>query len=415
MDREIDLKFRRKQIARRVIVGAISVAALAAVFIFGPGWIKPAISRNRIRTARVETGSIEAVITATGTVVPEVEQALSSPLDARVVKILKRPGALLSRGEPILTLDVSQAVLALEKIGQQIETRQNSQTKVKLDLTGTLNTLQSHTEIKTLEYQSLKAATARNRELFRQGLLSEDKLREVELNEEKAALELKKLEADKRGAQESTRTQLEGLALEMKTLEKEREEARRQLELATTKSDRNGVLMWVVSEEGATVPKGTVIARIADLSSFRVEATVSDVHAQRLTPGMPVSVRVSDAALKGVIASIDPAIKNGVITLRVSLEDKSSALLKANLRVDVLITTDHKDKVLRIKKGPFANAEGARDVFAIRGDTALKTPVRLGLASFDHYEIIEGLIEGDEVIISDMTDYQHLKEVKLRN
>ena len=69
---------------------------------------------------------------------------------------------------------------------------------------------------------------------------------------------------------------------------------------------------------------------------------------------------------------------------------------------------------MRIKKGPFANGEGLRDVFVVRGDVAVKTPVRLGIASFDQYEVVQGLLEGDEVIISDMTDYQHLKEVKLK-
>jgi HlyD family secretion protein len=414
MDREIDLSFRRKQLARRALIGLLSAAILSAIFIFGPGWIKPSISRNRIRTARVETGPVEASITASGTVVPEFEQVLSSPMDARVVKILKRPGAALAKGEPIVTLDVSQSVLAVEKLNQQIEIKQNQQAKAKLDLESTMGSLQSQSEIKELEYQSLKANTARNRELFRQGLLSEEKLKEVELAEEKAAYELRQLEASKRTAQQSTRTQLEGLALEMKTLEKERDEARRQLELATTKSDRNGVLTWVVNEEGATVPKGTVIARIADLSSFRVEANVSDVHAQRLSVGMPVTVKISDDELKGSIASIDPTIRNGVITVRISLENKASALLKSNLRVDVLIATERKDKVLRIRKGPFASAEGVRDIFVIRGDTAIRTPVRLGLASFDYYEVVQGLLEGDEVIISDMTDYQHLKEVKIR-
>ncbi|HWQ33900.1 MAG TPA: HlyD family efflux transporter periplasmic adaptor subunit [Blastocatellia bacterium] len=414
MDREIDLSFRRKQLARRALIGLLSAAILSAIFIFGPGWIKPSISRTRLRTARVETGPVEASITASGTVVPEFEQVLSSPIDARVVKILKRPGAVLAKGEPIVTLDVSQSVLAVEKLNQQIEIKQNQQAKAKLDLESTMGSLQSQSEIKQLEYQSLKANTARNRELFRQGLLSEEKLKEVELAEEKAAYELRQLEASKRTAQQSTRTQLEGLALEMKTLEKERDEARRQLELATTKSDRNGVLTWVVNEEGATVPKGTVIARIADLSSFRVEANVSDVHAQRLSVGMPVTVKINDDELKGSIASVDPTIKNGVITVRISLEDKASALLKSNLRVDVLIATERKDRVLRIRKGPFASAEGVRDVFVIRGDTAIRTPVRLGLASFDYYEVVQGLLEGDEVIISDMTDYQHLKEVKIR-
>ena len=320
----------------------------------------------------------------------------------------------MNSGTPILQLDVSTSILAVEKINQQIELKQNAQAKAKLDLESTLNDLQSRIETKSLDHKSLSAGSARNRELFKSGLLSEDKLREVELLEEKAALELKQLESSKRTSQQSTKTQLEGLNLELKQLEKERDEAKRQLELATTKSDRNGVLTWVVQEEGATIPKGSVIARIADLNSFRVDATISDVHANRLSPGMLVSIKVNDEYLKGALRSIDPTIKNGVITLQVSLLDKSSALLKSNLRCDVLIVTDRKDKALRVKKGPFANAEGARDVFVIRGDTASKTPVKFGIASFDNYEVLDGLLDGDEVIISDMTDYQHLKEVKIK-
>jgi HlyD family secretion protein len=414
MDREIDLTVRRKQLVKRILIPLLLIVALAVVLIFGPAWIKPTVNRQRVRTAKVETGTLEATLTASGTVVPEFEQVLSSPVDARVVRILKRPGDLLAPGEAILQLDVVASVLAVEKINQQIELKQNAQAKAKLDLESTLNGLQSQIETKTLDHKSLSAGSARNRELFKSGLLSEDKLREVELLEEKAALELKQLTVAKHTAQQATKTQLAGLDLEMKQLEKERDEAKRQLELATTKSDRNGVLTWVVQEEGATVQKGAVIARIADLNSFRVDATISDVHANRLAPGMPVSVKINEEYLNGTIRSIDPTIKNGVITLQVSLLDKSSALLKSNLRCDVLIVTDRKDKALRIKKGPFANAEGVRDVFVMRGDTAIKTPVKFGIASIDSYEVLEGLLEGDEVIISDMTDYQHLKEVKIK-
>ena len=414
MDREINVTVRRKQLFKRSVLVVFLLSGIAGILIFGPAFIKPTLNRNRIRTAKVEYGSLEATITASGTIVPEFEQVLSSPIDARVLKILKRPGDIVDKGTPILQLDVSAAILAVEKINQQIELKQNAQAKAKLDLESTLNDLQSRIETKSLDHKSLSAGSARNRELFKSGLLSEDKLREVELLEEKAALELKQLESSKRTAQQSTKTQLAGLDLELKQLEKERDEAKRQLELATTKSDRNGVLTWVVQEEGATIPKGSVIARIADLNSFRVDATISDVHANRLSPGMLVSIKVNDEYLKGALRSIDPTIKNGVITLQVSLLDKSSALLKSNLRCDVLIVTDRKDKALRVKKGPFANAEGARDVFVIRGDTAVKLPVKFGIASFDNYEVLDGLLEGDEVIISDMTDYQHLKEVKIK-
>jgi len=415
MDREIDVTFRRKRLMRRVSVAILSVALVAAVFIWGPRLIKPSVVRARIRTAKVDTGPIEATITASGTVVPEFEGVISSPVNARVLKILKRPGAVLSKGDPILELDLNESRLAVEKLNQQIELKQNQQAKAKLDLENTLIDLQSRWEIKNLEYKASKAATARNRELRRQGLMSEERLREVEFIEEKAAFELKQLEESKRNAQASTKTQLEGLALEMKTLEQERVEARRQLELATTKSDRHGVLTWVIDEEGATVQKGAVLARIADLSAFRVEATVSDVHANRLSFGQPVRVKLNDElSLPGAIARINPTVNNGVITLVVGLEDKSNAQLRSNLRVDVLIATERKDGVLRIRQGPSVSGEGVRDIFVIRGDVALKTAAKFGVAGADHCEVVQGLLEGDEVIISDMTDYMHVKEVKLR-
>src|SRR6185503_20068248 len=290
MDREIDLSVRKRQVVRRVALSALGVAAIAAILIWAPDFIRPSLSRTRIRTARVDAGSIESTISASGTAVPEFEQVLSSPSNARVVRIMKRPGALVTRGEAILELDVSESVLALEKLTQQVELKQNQQAKAKIDLDNTLINLKSQWEIKNLEFKSATQNSARNRELHKQGLVSSELLSQAELQEEKNRYELKQLDESKRNARQSTDTQLEGLALEMKTLEKERTEARRQLELATTKSDRDGVLTWVVPEEGATVQKGAVLARIADLNSFHVQATVSDIHASRLSAGMPVRV-----------------------------------------------------------------------------------------------------------------------------
>ncbi|MBS1787384.1 MAG: HlyD family efflux transporter periplasmic adaptor subunit [Acidobacteria bacterium] len=385
------------------------------MFIWLPRWLKPSLARAEVRLARVESGPIEAVITSSGTVVPEIEQVLSSPVNARVLRILKRPGAVLAKGEPILELDLNESRLAIEKLNQQVELKQNQQAKAKLDLENTLIDQRSRWEIKQLEYKSAKAATARNRLLTKEGLLSEERLREIELAEEKAQFELKQIEESQRNAQQSTQTQLEGLALEMKTLQREREEAVRQLELATAKADRAGVLTWVINEEGATVQKGALLARIADLSSFRVEANVSDVHASRLAAGLPVKVKLNETAmLDGEVARINPTVTNGVITLVVNLADKANTQLRSNLRVDVFIVTDHKDRVLRVKKGPFASGEGLRDVFVVRGDVAVKTPVRLGIVGAEDYEVVQGLFEGEEVIISDMTEYMHVKEVKLK-
>lgn len=414
MDRPLDETFRKQQITKRVVQGSVALAVVVVIFIWVPGWISPSVSRNRIRTAKVDRGPIEATITASGTVVPEFEQVIPSPIETRVLKILQRPGAVLKKGEPILELDISATTLALEKLNDQIALKQNEQARLKIDLEKTLNDLQTQLQIKKLRLEFLKSKTEQQQKLFEIGGSSKEQLRQTKLEEDIAQLELQQLETSIRNTQQSLQNQLEGVATELKILQDERAEARHQADLASAKAERDGVLTWAVSEEGATIRQGEVIAKIADLNSFRVDATVSDVHATRLAVGLPVKVKVNEDYLAGTISSILPTIQNGIITLHASLEDKSSKLLRSNLRVDVFVITAQKENVLRLKKGQFVNGEGDHEAFVVRDGTAYRTPVRLGLASFDQYEVVEGLAEGDEVIISDTHDFIHMKEIKVK-
>ena len=414
MDRPLDRHYRNWQMLRRASLIAAVAAPALILFDYAPRWLRPSLARDEIRTAVVEAGPIEATISATGTVVPEFEQVLSSPLDARVLRILKRPGAVLTKGEPIADLDLSDSVLALEKLNQQLSLKENDQRQRKLELENTLIDLKRQLQLKEIDVQSLSIKRAKQEKLQEAGLNSEEQLREAQVDEEKAQVELKQLAESIRVAERSTEAKLDGLVLEIETLRKERIQSQRQLELANTKADRGGVLTWVIEVEGSAVRKGDVIARIADLSSFRVEATVSDVHANRLTQGMPAKVQVNESTvLEGAIASVLPTIKDGIVTLLVRLEDKSNKLLRSNLRVDVFIVTGRRQRTLRVKRGPFASGEGAHEVFVLQSGKAVRTTVEIGLLSFDHCEITRGLLEGDEVIISEMKDYMYLNEIRV--
>jgi HlyD family secretion protein len=186
------------------------------------------------------------------------------------------------------------------------------------------------------------------------------------------------------------------------------------LDLATTRADRSGVLTWSLAEEGITIARGSVVARLADLTSFRVDASVSDSYASRLGTGQPVQVRIDDTVLPGRISEVLPAVQNGVVAVRIALDDKSNPLLRPNLRVEVFIQTDHRDNALRVRKGVSTSGEGVQQIFVIRGNRAERTRVRFGIASFDFVEVAEGLREGDEVVVSDMTDYLHLSSIRVR-
>ena len=413
VDRPLPPEVERQQRLGRVLKIAGPILVVAVVLAALPGWIRPTVTRTRIRTAPVTSGPVEAVITAAGTVVPEVERVLSSPLDARVLRILKRPGANLKQGDPVVELDISESVLALDKVVKDLKIKENQQAQARLTLEKSLVDLDGRLEVKNLELQSAQARLEADQQLFKEGLFSRESLRRSELAVKQAQIELTQLRQERVNAEKTAGVQAQGLALEQGSLDKEAAQARRLLDLSTTKSDRDGVLTWVLSQEGALVRRGDVIARIADLSSFRIAATVSDMHAGRLRTGMPVIVRLNDADLPGTVSDVFPTVENGVLQFSVTLAQPSHAGLRPSLRADVLVITERKPRTLRVKRGPFADND-ARQAFVVRGDRAVRVPIQIGLHGADDVEVTAGVAEGDEIIISDMKDYLHLSEVRIK-
>ena len=414
MDRPVDSSYSRRRWLKRISLITVSALALLALFAWGPAFLTPSVTRSRIRTALVSIGPIESTLTASGTVVPEFEQVLAAPINARVLRILKKPGDVVRKGDPIVELDMSDSQSEVKTIDNKVSMKENEQGQLQISLENTLIDLKSQLEIKKLEVQSLELEVGQNRKLRNENLISDEQLRKSEVQQQRAQIELKKLEESIQNAEKSTRAQLAGRDIEMTILQQEKQDKERLLRLATTQSDRDGVLTWVVQEVGSVIGQGEVVARVADLSSFRIEATLSDVHASQLTPGLPARVRVNEKMLDGVITSILPTIKDGVMTIVIGLKDKANSNLRSNLRVDVYVVSGHKDRTLKIKRGPAIPGEGTHELFVIRGDVAVKTPVQIGLSSFEEAEILSGLMEGDEVILSDMADYMARKEVRVR-
>ena len=114
------------------------------------------------------------------------------------------------------------------------------------------------------------------------------------------------------------------------------------------------------------------------------------------------------------MANVRPKVENGVITVEVTLENKRHPILRHNLRVEVYVVTASTQNALLVERGQFPIVEGVPMVFALRGDKAIRTPVQFGLKNYEYYEVLEGLAEGDEVIVSDMSDYKHIREVRLK-
>jgi HlyD family secretion protein len=415
MDRPLDPAVTRRRAWRRAAIVTAALALAVALVTGLPAWLAPSVPEARLRMAAVDEGAVEATIDASGTVVPEIEEVVSSPVDARVVRILKRAGDRLAPGDALVELDTSEARLAVDRLTQDVAIKENAQRQKRLELERALIDLEARRELKELQLASLRAQLERNQTLSRDGLVSREALTLSELAVSQAEVELRQLGEEARHAETANRAQLAGLGLEMSTLRKEEADARRTLDLARPRAGRAGVLTWTLGEEGAQVRRGDVVARIADLSRYRVEATVSDVHAQRLAAGSPATVAAAETTLAGAVAQVLPKIQNGGVTFHVALSEPAHPALRANLRVDVHVVTGRKPRALRLRRGAFVvSADGAGEVFVLRDGLAVRTPVRFGLASFDHVEVLSGLAAGDRVVISDMRDYQHLQQVRVR-
>jgi HlyD family secretion protein len=413
VDRPLAPEVTRRQTRRRLAVGGTALSMAVVGYLWLPGMLSPSVRRDAIRTATVERGPVDATISATGVVVPEVEQVITSPVEARVLRVIERAGAKLTAGQPILRLDVSQARLTVDKLSQDLAIKANAQLQKRLSLKKSLIEIEGKTDVKELQLASLEAQLQRDRQLSSEGLLSQELLKKSELATTQAGIELKQLRAERDNAQEATRAELAGLDLEIGKLRSDEVEARRQLDLASPRADRAGVLTWVITEEGVSVTRGQALARVADFTSFRVDASVSDVHAKRLIVGQPATIKVGEERLTGTVAAINPTVANGVITVAIALAERSSPLLRSNLRVDVEIVTARQPQTVRVRRGPFVTGEGTQQVFVVRGNRAMRQPVTFGIASVDFFEVTGGLTPGDEVIISDMRDYLRLERVRL--
>jgi HlyD family secretion protein len=335
-------------------------------------------------------------------------------VDARVLRILKRPGDAVAAGDPILELDTSAARLDVQRLDDRLAGKRNEQQQQRLALERELLDLESRLASARLDRELLEARVARQRKLAADGLVSAELLAETEVGARKAEIDLTQLAAAIAAARRQTDARLAGTALEVATLAKEADQARRQLELATARADAGGIVTWVVPQEGATVRTGEVLARVARLDAFRVEATASDVHARRIAIGNVARVPLDGRTLQGKVASVNPAIEQGTVRFAVELQDPANPALRQNLRLDVHVVDRVRHGVLRMPRGVATGTGRVQQVFVVRGDRAERRSVRLGETGADAVEVIEGLEPGDEVIVSDMQDYEHRQSVRLK-
>jgi len=307
MDRPIDPGIHRKRTVRRVLYATFTIAVTGILLVMLLGWLRPSVKRDRIRTARVQQGEVTATLDASGLVVPEAEFVLTSPLATRIKSVLLPTGSSVKKADPILLLDSTEAQRDLERIKEQISLKENARQRANLEFDRSLSDLKSQRMIKALELKSFQYEASRNEEYFEMGLITKDTVRKSNTDVERVGIELQYIESSLTNTSKDITAQLEGLALEISILTKDLDRARERLQRTSISSERDGIVTWVNSSIGANVAEGEPVAKVADLNVFRVEASLSDVLARRLTVGLPATIRSGDTRLKGHVDKILPA------------------------------------------------------------------------------------------------------------
>ena len=415
MDRELSATTRQAQKQKRIWQIGIAVALVAATVFGFRNLITPSLERSELRTAVVERGPVQATLTATGEVVPEHEQAITSPIQARVEQVLRTSGEEVKPGDQVLLLDRSFTQLAYDKLKDEQEMNQHKRVQLRLQLQKKLNSLESQLAIKRMSVKSLQARLEDEQYLLKIGGGTQEQVKQADLNLKIAQQELAQLERDIASERQLLQADEQELGFTLAMQGRSIEELERKMQQAEVRATHRGVVTWVKDEIGSTVNAGDVIVRLADLSSFKVKAAVSDAFADQLQTGGEATVRINDTDLKGTIAAVEPTVTNGTVTFYVALQDNAHTLLRPNLRVDVYVTTATKPNTLRVKNGPYFNSASNSDmVYVVQGDELIRTPADIGASNVDYVELESGVQPGDEVVISSIKDYEHLEKVKLR-
>jgi multidrug efflux pump subunit AcrA (membrane-fusion protein) len=166
---------------------------------------------------------------------------------------------------------------------------------------------------------------------------------------------------------------------------------------------------------GAQVPAGTTIARVSNPSRLKAELRINETQVRDVRLGLPAQIDTRNGIIKGSVTRIDPASQNGTVAVDVTLEGELPPGARPELSVDGTIDLEKLENILYVGRPAFGQEGSTVGMFRLEvdGKTASRVPVKLGRSSVNTIEIQQGLKEGDQVILSDMSRWDNFDRVRL--
>ena len=413
MDREISKEQRNREKRRMwmkwggtVVVGIVAVIALMQL-------MQESLHERDIVFSVVDEGSIDVSGSASGKVVPAFEEIINSPINSRILEVYKKGGDSVEVGTPILRLDLLSAETDYKKQLDEVQMNELKLEQLRIQNRSKLSEMEMQLKVSRMELNR-KAVELRNEQyLDSLGAGTTDKVRQVELDYNVSKLKLEEDEQKFINEQATADADLKVKELELNIARKTLAETKRTLDDARIKAPRKAILTYVNTEIGAQVAQGEKVAIVSDLSHFKIEGEIADTYGDRIAAGSRAVVKVGKEELAGTVTDVTPLSKNGVMSFSVRLEQDNHKRLRSGLKTDVYVLTAVKDSVMRIANGSYYVGPGEYELFVRSGNELLKRKVQLGDSNYELVEVVGGLKPGDQVVVSDMSNYKNKRKMKL--
>ena len=415
MDREIPKEVRRKErnkkIVRYAIIGVAGVVVLSVLI----SLMRTGVKEKDLVFSTVDQGTIEVSVSASGKVVPAFEEIINSPINTRILEVYRKGGDSVDVGTPILKLDLQSTETEYRKLLDEEQMRGYKLQQLQVNNETTLKDLAMQVKVKEMTLNRMRVELRNERYLDSIGSGTTDKVRQAELSVNVAQLELEQLRQQYENEQQVLAAEYKVQERDFSIFRKGLAEMKRTLDDAQVRSPRKAILTYINDQIGVQVAQGEQIAIISDLSHFKVEGEIADTYGDRVAAGGKAIVKIGSEKLEGVVSSVTPLSKNGVIAFTVQLQDDSNRRLRSGLKTDVYVMNAVKEDVLRLANASYYVGRGEYDLFVRSSEGELqKRKVQLGDSNFEYVEVVSGLEPGDQVVVSDMSRYKNKSKLKVK-
>lgn len=415
MDRNIP----KSEIRRRRLITTIKVGVAAVVVIGGIimvlNTLQSSIKRSSITICTVDSGVIEASISAYGKVVPAFEEVINSPINTRIVEVYCRNGDSVDVGTPLLKLDLQSIENEYRNLQNEEKMKRYQMEQQVINTKTSLSDMAMQIKISEMKLNRLLVDYHNEQHLDSLGSGTADQVRQAEFAYTTARLELEQLKQRYETEQMVREADMKVKMLEMEIFLKKMEETRRTLEDARILSPHKAVLTYINTQVGARVAQGEQVATVSDLDHFKIESEIADRYADNVRLGGKVLVRINDKVFTGTVVQADPLSADGVNRFVVQPDEVRKGQMRSGQKADIYVVQTMNENAVRIKNASFYAGPGEYDLFVEEEkDRLVKRKVNLGECDFDHVEVLEGLRPGDRVVVSDMSLYKKQPELKIR-